>query len=149
MAGKIRMPDLEPNAVRNVALIVSEDHLEPKSITMHLPTLKRTQLALVTCSTLQLIDATIRGWEKVNPTIRRDGSPPLKAQTRIIIVEVKNSDEIKRAKRRLKEGHYGGRVVFVCNKQRLSQLNKQLRQQVVFIGKQRCQVFAKLIESCI
>lgn len=149
MAGKVKIPDLEPDAVRNVALIVSEGHLEPKSIIMHLPLLKRRQLALITCSTLQLIDATIRGWEKVNPTIRRDGSPPLKAQTRIIIVEVKNSDEMKRAKKRLKEVHYGGRVVFVCSQQRLSQFTKQLRQEIVFIGKQRCQVFAKLIESCV
>lgn len=149
MAGKIRIPDLEPDAVRNVALIISESHLEPKSITMHLPTLKRTQLALITCSTLQLIDATIRGWDKVNPTIRRDGSPPLKAQTRIIIAEIKNSDEIKRAKRRLKEVNYRGRVVFVCSKQRLSQFKKQLRQEIVFIGNNRCQVFARLIEFCV
>lgn len=149
MAGKVKIPDLETGAVRNVALIICEGHLEPNSVTVHLPTLKRTQLTFITCSTLQLIDATIRNWDKVHPTVRKNGSPPLKAQTRIIIAEIKNSDEIKRAKRRLKEANYTGKVVFVCSKQRLSHFKKQLRQEIVFIGNNRCQVFARLIEHCV
>ncbi len=149
MAGKVRIPDLEPDAVRNVALIVSESSLEPKSITAYLPALKRERLAIITCSTLRLIDATVNGWDKVKPTIRRDGSAPLKAQTRIIIAEIKNSEEIKWAKRRLKEAGYEGRVIFICSQTRLSQFNKQFRQEIIFVGRNNCQAFARLVDSYV
>lgn len=146
MAGKVPMPDQEANASRNVALLVLPSIVPATDILGHLPADRRHQWAVVVTDALRFIDITLREWDKVLPTVRKDGAQPLKAETKTIVVEVTNYQAVRDARRRVRQAGYNGRLLFVANKQLRNQFKANVRNNILFVGQdQRAKTLARLV----
>jgi hypothetical protein len=146
MAGKVPMPDQEANASRNAALLVLHSIVPATDILGHLPADRRHQWAIVVTDTLRFIDLTLIGWDKVLPTVRKDGANPLKAETKTILVEVSNYEAVRDARRRVRAAGYNGRLIFVANKQLQNQFKRNIRENILFVGiDQRAKTLARLV----